>query len=890
MGAFCTLSENAREAGVRINVISGTCKKETGPEHAALIRTVLEAGKNNREFNGVIYRTVSIASDGESKRGDALVEVTMRWNLRPESPIYKLLKPLTFLNLLVGEDDITADKDFKHIFKRQRNLMLRNKGFMIEGFCITPSILRTHLHSNGVPQHRIRSLLNPNDKQDVVLGYGLLKEIWSLPLVPSTGDPMFLRARKALSLYGEFARHLITPYICVDLNLDEQLTHLSTAAHLAFYLYTDNGARTDFMPSQSYVDVMIMIKNAYFCVAKSKVDHPDGKFFLILLGTDKLEGFFGLIRTAVGTDCNADLLQLGSRASGLTEVAVILSLHPEWDRSPRRLNLPPMTKETDELSSKVDHINPASWRGDVHVKNVNLHTSWILGRQKAIELIPNARQLFEETETNENIDFLSPFGQILVNQRDEDEAYNCSNLLSEYPPSNDNLGTNESPGTNTRPATTVSHVHTTLDGDLEDVMAHELPQGPISSDVIIGGKKMGKPAALRNRLQHRLNRASTDRLRRVEEVPCFNSPGSKSVPDDLIVSESEFGLPCIRVGHPAATLVRCDENVFLAIVNVTGLKLGDIDIQELELKYLCDKTTKVDIQVLRLVPTTEDIDPTGQHDWCWLQQMEMTCKNVPGRFVSAIDTTMLIRNPGETTYLFVSPSLLGLAENLYRRLSANDTIHIPVVKRTPFFPYRLDGKACYLVKGKAMDSTVNEGFPCSKCGPRTSIDRSNGQRMLEHMGAHILHDSSIPSNLEVCGLCLRPAPMCTLYLKKGRGGSKGYSVDMNRSTCVNLIRFKYASAATSTEIAPCTNIPIHCPLCGPKQPAVWRYSLGAHFQMKHDLQPADFPIRVQQSKSEKNGLEQIWKKRFQIRKKRNLKNKKALPLNISTAHSVGLSE
>ena len=196
----------------------------------------------------------------------------------------------------------------------------------------------------------------------------------------------------------------------------------------------------------------------------------------------------------------------------------------------------------------------------------------------------------------------------------------------------------------------------------------------------------------------------------------------------------------------------------------------------------------------------------------------------------------------------------------------------------------------YLVKGKAMDSTVNEGFPCSKCGPRTSIDRSNGQRMLEHMGAHILHDSSIPSNLEVCGLCLRPAPMCTLYLKKGRGGSKGYSVDMNRSTCVNLIRFKYASAATSTEIAPCTNIPIHCPLCGPKQPAVWRYSLGAHFQMKHDLQPADFPIRVQQSESEKNGLEQIWKKRFQIRKKRNLKNKKALPLNISTAHSVGLSE
>ncbi|KDR76610.1 hypothetical protein GALMADRAFT_139524 [Galerina marginata CBS 339.88] len=861
VGAFCTLSENAREAGVRINVISGTCKKETGPEHAALIRTVLEAGKKHCEFNGAIYRTVSIASDGESKRGDALVEITMRWNLRSESPIYKHLKPLTFLNLLVGEDDITADKDFKHIFKRQRNLMLRNKGFTIEGFCITPSILH------------------------VVLGYRLLKEIWSLPSAPIHGDPMFLRARKALGLYGEFARHLILPYICVDLNLDEQLIHLSTAAHLAFYFYTDNGARTDFMPSQSFVDIMIMIKNAYFCVAKSKVDLPDGKFFLIMLGTDKLEGFFGLIRTAVGTDCNADLLQLGSRASGLTEVAVILSLHPEWDRSPRRLNLPAMTKDTDELTSKVDHINAVSWRGDVHVKNVNLQTSWVLGREKAIELLPNARQVFETAETDESIDFLSPFGQILVNQRDEDEAYNCSDLLADYPPDMD-----ENPATDNDRETTVSHVHTTLDGDLEDAIAHELLRGPISSEILIGGKTMGKPAALRSRLQHRLNRASTDRLRRVEEVPCFNSSGDESFSENLIVSSSEFGLPCIRVGHPAAALVRCEEKIFLAIVNIIALRLADIDKPELELRYLGDKTAKVDVQVLRLIPTTEDIDPTGEHDWCWLQQMEMVCKNVPGRLVCAIDTTMIIQQPGKTSYLFVSLSLLALAESIYWRLSTNEILCIPTVKRTPFFPYRLRGKACFLVDGKPMDSTINDGYPCSKCGPRTGVDRSNGQRMLEHMGAHILHDPSIPNNLEVCGLCLRPAPMCTIYLKKGRGGSKGYSVDMNRSTCINLIRFRYASAATSTESAPCTNVPIHCPICGPKQPAVWRYSLYAHFHMKHDLASADFPIQIQRPTSETNGLEEIWKKRFQIPKKRVFKNRKILPLIISTAHSVGLSE
>lgn len=94
---------------------------------------VLRAAKKHQQVNSITYHTVSIASNGKSKHGDALVEITMCWLLPPMSPIYTQLKPLTFLSLLVGEDDITADKDFKHIFKQQRNLMLRNKGFIIEG-------------------------------------------------------------------------------------------------------------------------------------------------------------------------------------------------------------------------------------------------------------------------------------------------------------------------------------------------------------------------------------------------------------------------------------------------------------------------------------------------------------------------------------------------------------------------------------------------------------------------------------------------------------------------------------------------------------------------------------------------------------------------------------
>ncbi|EDR00885.1 uncharacterized protein LACBIDRAFT_312837 [Laccaria bicolor S238N-H82] len=151
------------------------------------------------------------------------------------------------------------------------------------------------------------------------------------------------------------------------------------------------------MPNQSFVDIMIMVKNAYFCVAKCKVDNLKGGLHLFQLGTDCLEGFFGLIRMAIGTDTNVDIMQLGSHASGLVEVAVILVLHPEWDQSPHRLGLKMITKDiTMEINSKFDHINPASWHGSASVESINLHMAWILGEHAAINLIPEVEQVFDD--------------------------------------------------------------------------------------------------------------------------------------------------------------------------------------------------------------------------------------------------------------------------------------------------------------------------------------------------------------------------------------------------------------------------------------------------------------------------------------------------------------
>ncbi|KAJ8482016.1 hypothetical protein ONZ45_g15109 [Pleurotus djamor] len=245
--------------------------------------------------------------------------------------------------------------------------------------------VRAHLRANNVDRTCIEYLLKPDDKQDVKVAYQLLHAISILPPPTPTDDATSTNVRQALNTLGRLFFHLTMPYTCIDLSLKDQLVHLSAAAHILLALLREDNAGSLLMPIQLYTDIMIMVKNTYFCVAKTQVDNPKGKFWLVLLGTDRLEVLFGILQTMVGNNANLDVLQLVLRLTGTTEVSTILAKHPEWDRSPRWLQLPALSKENLEVHRGVDHINPASWRGDVHVADVVLDSCWTLGHDDATE-------------------------------------------------------------------------------------------------------------------------------------------------------------------------------------------------------------------------------------------------------------------------------------------------------------------------------------------------------------------------------------------------------------------------------------------------------------------------------------------------------------------------
>ncbi|KAK7024706.1 hypothetical protein R3P38DRAFT_3532308, partial [Favolaschia claudopus] len=890
VAALGSLARNPQMYNPRPVCISGTCKAETGEQHAHFLRRLLEATDNRKTDGKITYRTTCVASDGEAKRGLALALEFMKYRLSSTSPIYPLLQPLEFMNTLVGADDITPDKDYRHVFKALRSLLMRRLGINVLGFEIVPAIVKQHLHDIGLSPERLHSLLNPNDRQDVDLTYGLLKEIWILPDAPPNASPTYARARAALQLFGRLAYHLVMPYIYLKLSLREQLTHLSTAAHLLLALFTMDGAGTDFMANQTFVNIMLMIKNAFFCVAKVKIDISDEEFFLILLGTDRLEKLYGLIRTAVGTDSNFDILQLAGRASNLTEVSVILALRPEWDRGPRRLKLPAVINEQGDVSSKADHISPASWIGDVHVAGVVLHSCWINGRLKAEQIIPGANDHFERCSQIAGFDILSPFGELLVGKPDADSAFEIDPELLVQ-------GTTDSVDDDS----TANPAHSTLQPqagevlnddieDFEDVLAiHDAENPKHSPHVLVDGKQISKASLLKDLMQNRSPRLSTDRTKRVAGIAAFSN---NSGLHNQITFANATGAPSLRIGNPIATLVLCEEELFLAIGQVNTIILGTQPMDSIVLDLLPDRGTKISYQIFQLISTDSVDDPSGQHDWKWSLRFESkSIHDVTGRLVYPLNPTVSNRIPGKPTYMFSSHILVTMAANIHKQLYVSTPL--PKVNRSETFPYRHAGKACFHVqpdspfgngRGEFGHDWADSAFECTKCYPSVKISKKNYQRVLEHNGAHILFDESLPATVEPCGLCLRPFPMCKFVFQKTTGTTSARQIDWTRSTCLNPLKFQMAAAMKSSEKSPCTNHLIQCPLqC---EMVIWTYNLATHYRAHHLLQTTvNIGTVYQTGSSEREWMRKIWENRQNQPTVRKMKNKKVkTPLVISDAH------
>src|SRR5260221_5217749 len=113
-------------------LVSGDCKQESGEEHAEVIKTVYDS-VNSLQAQTKLCITL-IALDGKTHQDSSFIILTFKSELRCDFPIYPLLRSLKFLNLYVGDNDLTCNKDWKHVFKCWCNLLLQQRGVIINGF------------------------------------------------------------------------------------------------------------------------------------------------------------------------------------------------------------------------------------------------------------------------------------------------------------------------------------------------------------------------------------------------------------------------------------------------------------------------------------------------------------------------------------------------------------------------------------------------------------------------------------------------------------------------------------------------------------------------------------------------------------------------------------
>ena len=173
-------------------------------------------------------------------------------------------------------------------------------------------------------------------------------------------------------------------------------------------------------------------------------------------------------------------------------------------------------------------------------------------------------------------------------------------------------------------------------------------------------------------------------------------------------------------------------------------------------------------------------------------------------------------------------------------------------------------------------------FDCPKCVLTITLDLSQAQKVLLHMGVHILHDQTLEHGVEHCGLCLQRSPACHFMLRKGKGSKRGPAVDQKSLECVAKTNFQYSMAAQSSPSSPCSNVPVPCPIPGYPQ-VVWKYYLKVHIVKAHPSASVDNYTEVWSLTTlEKRMMKEAWINRLKVPTKRA--KKADAPLIPSDAH------
>ncbi|KAK7434628.1 hypothetical protein VKT23_020094 [Stygiomarasmius scandens] len=897
-------------------LLAGTCKQETAEDvekqMETLIEFVVELVKKD-----VLW---SIVTDGDPNRRPAGYNICMKYTLSYDDPLYPLLFRLTGLNIQVGKYNITLDFDYKHIHKRWSTNIRSPKGIVLNnGRVINRIILERFFIWNGMDRIKARSLLYPDDPQDVPRAIELLQAIIDLrnlrlEQIPPTTDIdglSIVADLDAIRVLAEILDGLVRPFTDPSTSLQDQVQLLSKYAHLTFVMFRKY--RTGFMSNQLYGDSQMMVKTAMFTIAKQQLLDPTVHVRLGDLGSDKLERKFGRMRMLGAHDSGMNEKQAGERSGQATDLDGVFERNPGWEPSPRRLNM--------TCSESVDHMQYAEWKGSLVASECDLELGWKDGRDDAKAALRTSQLSpgdynFPTLFAVEGVDLSLPHGNGKypgVERADilEDEAREDGIDVTKTTPT---------PSADTD--TDNCHEVLRFEEEQEEPEELQLPTKPgvVREDFFSdnSGKPMHKATACRLVINKYYSAKSKDRQTRVFSNPrgrlLMNSSPEECIDDKFVV------------GNLFVTLFRTEKTVSICLARSTILKEGGAIRSEVSCASLKNAKQEIMVtgQILRLCPTykayidsdsdtpetsawaSAPSEDSEDSQWAWFwdgsyHEISSAVKGIDGMLTDkevlitvssalaqpvnphifdagaqqdalGLDDTDLQRfNSLHLSWAMKHDDLLVLMEDLWETFAstAKPTKTLPLVKNAPGMPYMLpDGSTPLLVQDGAMQlaqehTTGTEvSRQCHCCGEW--IKGANFWRA--HIGTHILRsqrgviEPDLKENVGTsmpCGYCARSdRPGCAVTL------SIKAKVEKIESKCPFIVPISYKTAIKGSATTRCRNVPVICSLCPPQPnakslPAIWLYNMPQHLAESHP--EYDSPNLVEHESNLKPLPYNLWK-------------------------------
>jgi hypothetical protein len=300
--------------------------------------------------------------------------------------------------------------------------------------------------------------------------------------------------------------------------------------------------------------------------------------------------------------------------------------HPEWERGPQCLNLQSWQQQAGDVYAKFNHINPASWWGDVSVKPIVLTTSWYEGCHCAEDKLNEVgwEAPFDQMVGGGGHDMLCLFGNgkmvlidsLMDGERDENEEETDIQIVEP---------------TVEGKATTILHADPDLlfEPDAEDLTADELSHQDSTADTyrayLVVDTDMG-----RNTNQHKLSILrifsnndpnSTDHLWHVMDLSRFDPAGHGLAIGQMFDPHE----PKVSIQDPAVTLIHLKNLICLAFVQIVNLCFNNAGIQSIPTWILGEPNVRVRVQLMSVAPVCQGCK-SEEGDWEWTGHFE----KIPG--------------------------------------------------------------------------------------------------------------------------------------------------------------------------------------------------------------------------------------------------------------------